>query len=79
MALDRYSTFALLISRSWVRTFRPRIYDAFCYKVSKLVNSFISVLRRHEKARELHQKYGPVVRIAPHSVLVADKNVVKQV
>ncbi|CAG8480646.1 2870_t:CDS:10 [Paraglomus occultum] len=33
----------------------------------------------HEKARELHQKYGPVVRIAPDSVLVADKNVVKQI
>ncbi|CAG8552758.1 4482_t:CDS:10 [Paraglomus brasilianum] len=33
----------------------------------------------HEKARELHRKYGPVVRIGPESVLIADKNVVKQI
>jgi len=44
------------------------------WKLLKLVNG-----NYHETIVELHEVYGPIVRIAPNEVIISDKNAIREI
>lgn len=78
---------AILIPLGYV--FLGAIYRRYFHPLSKYPGPFLASITRwwmvreifsgaHEKhIRALHKKYGPIVRIAPNEVAIADPNAVK--